>query len=101
MEDREEQEEITRVRLGNEARAFYNSLLGKYLVNKADDMIEQKTVELIQCSPTDGNKNLILRSQIEIGVKFKQWLDEAIVDGANTELQLRAEEVQARDNANY
>ena len=97
----EENEDIRRVRLGNEARGFYSSQLGKYLVTKADDMIEAKTVELILADPTDVSANTRIRSELEVGALFKRWLDEAIVDGVNTELQMQQEEVLSGDNAVY
>jgi hypothetical protein len=84
-------------RLGIEAEAFLSSALGRYLMNRADDLINTNTDKLVECDPDDIKGNTKFRNEIHIGGLFKQFLAEAILDGQNTTMQIRNQEALSED----
>jgi hypothetical protein len=73
--------QLDAAKLGIEAEGFLASSLGRYLVERADLEIEKLTETLIWLSPSDITANTDVRTEIQVCIKFKQWLIEAINSG--------------------
>lgn len=78
--DHNDQELVT-VRLGIDAEAFLASELGKHLMQRAEDDIEDATAALIGIAPDDVRGNTMLRNRIYVARQFKHWMIEAIQQG--------------------
>ena len=74
-------ETLERAKLGIEAESFLRSALGKYMIDRADEIIESRIDALIQCSPNDIQQNTDLRNDITVCNMFKEFIAEAIQDG--------------------
>ena len=79
-------------KLGLEAETFTSSNLGRYLIDKADNLISDNTDKLIECESSDIQGNVKYRNQIHVGALFKQFLHEAILDGQNAHEQINQQE---------
>jgi len=88
----EERHGLRMAKIGVEAEAFHRTLFGKYLIERADELIEAQTVRLIQCRIDDKACNIEARNGIQLGALFKQWLQDAIEEGQAAHMQLKQED---------
>jgi len=88
----DDEAQLNTARLGIEAEAFIRSPLGKYMLEKAELLIEQATMDLIECQPDDIARNTKYRNKITVGALFKQFLHEAKVNGDIATQQIQQDE---------
>ena len=74
---------IAQAELGEEARKFLESDLGKVLLGLAQQQVDAALDDLGKVSPTDVEKIRDLQSQVKVGRWFGQWLKELLSDGEN------------------
>ena len=75
-------------KLGIEAEAFLRSSLGKYMITRADEIIENETQNLINCDAFDTEANRDIRNEIRIAQLFKDFIKAVIEDGQAATEQL-------------
>ena len=76
-------------RMGIEAEAFANSVLGKHLLQKAASEIEAATQELIAADADDIKANTDLRNHIHVANMFIVWIKESVNTGLQAHDQLK------------
>jgi len=81
MSKKQEDELLNRARLGIEAEQFLRSSIGKYLMERSDELIDIETNKLIQCDSSDLQANIDARNGIQIGALIQQWLTDAVDEG--------------------
>lgn len=72
-----------RIALGEEAKQFLNSPLGKYIQEKAYVLVDGAKEELAVVDPTDARKIAELQNVIARFDKFSEWLNGVILEGDN------------------
>ena len=77
--------------LGIEAEAFLSTDLGRFLVDKADQELEDGLQGFLNLSTDDKDGLLQLQSQCKRAINFKSWLAEAINTGIYAERELNDE----------
>lgn len=87
----EEDRLIKEAQLGMETEAFLRSDLGKMLLNRAAQELEQGYQGLLTVLPSDTDTLLKLQSQCLRAIHFQQWLNEAITSGEYAERELSDE----------
>ena len=81
--DEKERELFARARIGEEARRFLESDLGRYLHGRAQKEIEQAQVDALECNAwTWLGRRKLLKLQHKAGVarSFLRWIVDAIQD---------------------
>jgi len=78
--------------LGIEAEKFLSTDLGKFLLNKAAEELEQSYQGLLTVSPFDTDAIMQLQSKGQRAIQFQQWLNEAISNGKYAEQELQTAE---------
>ena len=81
-----EQALIAEAEIGDEARRFTESELGKTLLGMADQEIRAAQEELETVDPTDTKRITALQNQAKTGRHFKDWLTE-LIDRGNSALE--------------
>lgn len=76
---------IAEAMLGKDAEEFLNSDVGRYLLARAKEEIEQAQDELSSVSPWRRNRIKQLQSQVWRARSVKQWLAELITAGRQAE----------------
>jgi hypothetical protein len=74
---------IAEAEIGDEARKFVESDLGKTLLGMAQQEVLQAQEALETVDPTDTKKITYLQNQAKTARNFEQWLGELIVKGEN------------------
>jgi hypothetical protein len=74
---------IAEAELGEEARKFLESDLGKCLIGMANQEVEAALIELETVQPNDVEAIRRLQNQAKLGRQFEQWLRELVVRGNN------------------
>lgn len=69
--------------MGDEARKFVESDLGKCLVGMARQEVTAAQEELLSADPTDTKAITKLQNKAAMGRMFEQWLCELITRGEN------------------
>jgi hypothetical protein len=77
----EEEMVLERARIGIEARAFLNSSLGKYLMDRAELEEDMLMGRLRKCRPDDLRTNTDIRNDLNVIEYFRSWIGEAINSG--------------------
>ena len=76
--------------LGDEVDQFFNSDLGKYVIERAKKEVDENTEEWKICDPYDGKEVNRLQTNIRIAEQALIWLAEALANGREL-LQMRME----------
>ena len=74
----DENDLIDAAELGEEAKAFIQSDLGKSLLARAEQATLAALNELGECDPTDSKKISALQNRASLGRQFPEWLNEII-----------------------
>ena len=74
----DENDLIDAAELGEEAKAFIQSDLGKSLLARAEQATLAALTELGECDPTDSKKIAALQNKASLGKQFPEWLNEII-----------------------
>lgn len=72
---------IAEAEIGDEARKFVESDLGKTLLGMAQQEVARAQEELETVDPLDTKKVVALQNQAKNGRNFEQWLNELISKG--------------------
>ena len=72
---------IAEAELGEEARNFLNSDLGKCLIGMAQQEVMAAQQALLGANPEDRQKITELQNKARLGLFFEQWLVELISKG--------------------
>lgn len=72
------------IAFGFEVEAFLSSDIGKYLIQRADEEIEDAVEELKRADPDIPSVIRALQSKISVAESIQYWLAEAIQDGINS-----------------
>lgn len=78
-----QQELIAAAELGEQARAFIASDLGRVVLGFADQHVKEALESLGDVPPTDIEKIRDLQNQVKVGRWFPEWLNELLADGEN------------------
>jgi hypothetical protein len=78
-----EQELIAQAEIGEEARKFVESDLGKCVLGMAEQEALAAMEELVSTDPGDWKKIARLQMQIQSARNFEKWLAELIDEGDN------------------
>jgi len=76
------------IALGFQVEAFLQSDVGRYLVQRADEEIEEAVEELKRVSPEHTAVIRALQGKIHVAESIQFWLAEAIQEGANAMQEL-------------
>lgn len=68
--------------LGEQAREFLTTDLGKYLAGCAEQQINDCSRELLKVCPTNTDKIQLLQSKAQTASNFLVWINEAIDMGS-------------------
>lgn len=79
----EEAELIAEAVIGDEARQFLESELGRTVLGIADQEIENARLAMELVDPHDAKAMMKLQNEIALGRRFKGWLIELINKGEN------------------
>lgn len=79
-------EQIRDVELGEEARNFLDSHLGKEVLARANERYEANLLALAKVDPHDPKSIQRLQNQVQLFETFDEWLRE-IVDTGNAALE--------------
>jgi hypothetical protein len=82
---------LKQAQLGIEAEAFLSTDLGRFLLDKADQELEDAQNKFLTLSTGDDAGLLQLQSQAKRAINFKSWLAEAISNGIYAEQELNDE----------
>lgn len=77
------------VRFGIEVEAFLEGKIGKYLVQRAREEVQEALNQLKTVSPDASSLIRELQGIVHRGECFESWLAEAIQEGWNTEQNIR------------
>jgi len=77
--------------LGVEAEKFVQSNLGRALVERAQDVVDQAVAELKKINPKDTEGITRLQNEIWKAESFITWLDEIFEEGLTAEEALNPE----------
>lgn len=75
------EELIAAAEIGEKAREFLESDLGKVLIGLADQEVQLAQELLGDVDPTDDKKIRDLQNQVKVGKWFSQWLTDLVTDG--------------------
>ena len=81
--DREESALIAQSLIGDEAKKFKESDLGKCLIGMAEQEAQKALEALAKANPTDVQVIERLQNRVALGRQFQQFLDELVQEGEN------------------
>jgi len=84
--------ELAKVALGEDAKVFLNSPLGRYLFDRAEVEIERLRDELESADPEDRASQYRIRNKIKACRLAGEWINEAIMSAAAAEAAIIADE---------
>lgn len=79
------------IAFGIEVENFLQSDIGRYLVQRADEEIEDAVEQLKRADPDEPRVIRHLQSRIQVVESIQYWLAEAIQDGLNSMQELQGE----------
>lgn len=85
----DEQERLRTAAFAVEVEAFQDSLVGKYLIARAEDERAAALEELAEVAPADTERIRQLQMVVKRADSFGQWLADALIAGENAELELQ------------
>lgn len=74
---------IASAEIGDQARKFLESDLGKCVLGMARQQIEEAWLDLENVDPTQTEKIRALQNKAQLGRQFEQWLKELLQEGEN------------------
>ena len=77
--------------LGRDADDFAKSVVGRFMVAKAQGEIDAQMSLLVDADPSDIKLGTDIRNRIHVCTMFLTWLDEAIREGENAIDQIQQE----------
>jgi len=78
---------IAEAEIGDDARKFFESDLGKTLLGMADQDVRMAQEGLEDVEPTDTKKITSLQNQAKNARNFRKWLEE-LIDKGNAALEI-------------
>jgi hypothetical protein len=85
-------DEVERLRtaaFGVEVEHFKDSLIGRFLLSRAQAERSAALELLAEVDPVDAERIRYLQSAVQRCDSFGSWLDEALIAGRNAELELQ------------
>lgn len=82
--------ELRAAKLGIEAERFLHSALGRHLVDRAQDEINDYVDKLVVADPEDTKINRELRNEIKVRESVINWINEVISSGKTAESYLES-----------
>jgi len=76
------------VNFGLEVEGFLNGTLGRYLISRAEENVEEAVEGLKRADPEDSRAIRALQHQIHVAENVQYWLAEAIQAGLNAQAEL-------------
>ena len=76
--------------LGDDADQFFNSDLGKYVMERAKEEVEANTEYLKKCDPNDSREIIRMQTNIRVAEGALVWMAEALSSGREL-LQMQME----------
>lgn len=86
------EELIAAAELGEEARNFLASDLGKVMLGIAKQEVQLAQAALLDVKPTDAEAITLLQNKARLGLNFEQWLLELLSKGENALAVFRQEQ---------
>ena len=83
---------IAQVDIGDQAKRFFESDLGRFLTGRSMQDTEEAVAELKYANPQDGDKIAELQMRIQVSEAALKWLAAAIVEGEQAEDQIHERE---------
>ena len=74
---------IAEAELGDEAKRFLESDLGKALIGMARQQVQHAQISLGEIDPTDTKAIVALQNEIKLGLRFESWIRELLQNGNN------------------
>lgn len=84
-----EQERMRTAEFGIEVEAFTGTLIGKYLIARAETERSAALEKLAEVRASDAERIRELQMIVKRADSFAQWLTDAVIAGENAELELR------------
>jgi hypothetical protein len=84
-----DEELIREAELGDEARKFIESSIGKAMLDRADELLIQAQEALETVDPTNTEKVRSLQNQAQMARNFGEWLNHLVDKGDNALIQWR------------
>lgn len=72
---------IAEAELGEEARTFLQSDLGKILLGMAEQEVQSALLDFKDADPSDRQKIASIQDRVRAGTWFKDWLGELVIRG--------------------
>lgn len=69
--------------LGQKARDWLTSDLGKYVITRADSDIDRARQALVECPWWNSRRIRRLQNEAKVAQLFKVWMADAIIEGRN------------------
>ena len=85
---------IAAAELGEEARNFLASDLGRLVLGLAQQEVELAKEKLLETEPTDSDAIRKLQFQAEFGRKFEEWLTGIVQDGEQSMIAFKQQQEQ-------
>ena len=77
--------------LGIETEVFLRSEIGKRMLEKAEQGLQEGVKRLLNVKPSDTDELLDAQNQCKRAIEFKTWVNELIIDGKHAEELLQDE----------
>ena len=74
--------------LGQQVETFLQSSLGRYLIGRAEDDIEQAVEQLKRANPDRAELIRTIQNQIHVAENIQYWLAEAVTSGYNAQREI-------------
>lgn len=92
MRQREDEEQIAEALIGEEAKKFVESDLGRAVLGMAEQEVRDAQEKLLDVVPTDVQAIERLQAQARLGTSFRKWLEELITNGEHALVAWRQKE---------
>lgn len=93
MSERQNNRElISQIDFGMEVEAFMGSKVGKYLIGRAEQEVEEATVQLKNADPENPKLIRTLQNKIKCAESIQYWMAEAIQTGELAQIHLMAQD---------
>lgn len=83
---------LQQIDLGFQVEAFLQSDIGRYLIKRAEDQIEENVELLKRVNPDNTCQIRAIQHNIHVAEDFQYWLGEAVQAGLNAQQQLYDQE---------
>ena len=89
--DNTDRETLKAINFGFEVQAFLESNLGRYLIGRAEEQIEEAVEKLKHVDPENASQIRALQHTIHVAEDIQYWLGEAIQAGLNAQREFTEE----------